>query len=135
MKTRRMLRINLLFWGLSFILWVAVIPVKAEQAEKTMVNQSVETEHQEDEIIRIEDITRLNDEFENLKEESVLIIEEVERYRKEERRKMIQRTVVIMLVMAIFGVGVLPGIYGKKKNIPVLTEESNTAEEETGGQN
>ena len=115
MKMRRMLRHGLLLCWMISVLCMMAISVKAEETEKTVESQTVETNLKEDEIIQIEDITGLNDEFEALEEESVLIVEEVERYRKEEKRKGIQKSVVIILTITVFGAGIMTRLREKKK--------------------
>lgn len=134
MKFQRSFRISLLLCWMISMLLTTVMQVKAEQIEKTVEDQTIET-RPGNEIIQIEDITGLDAEFEALEEESVLIVEEVERYRKEAKRNMIQRIVVIMLAVAILGVGVITGLQEKKKNAPIVTKrEENKAEKDTGGQ-
>lgn len=135
MKMQRMIRISLLLcWMVS--LWIAAIPVKAEQTEATVENQTVETNPQEEGVIQIEDITGLNAEFEALEEESTLIVEEVEQYRKEAKRKSIQKNIVIVLTIVVFGAGIATGIREKKKNNSALADkEEKRTEEVTGGKN
>ncbi len=135
MKTQRMFRISLLFWWMAVTLWTTLIPVQAEGTKSTAADQAVETQLQEENVIQIEDVTGLDGEFEALEDESVLIVEEVERYRKETKRKGVQKVVVLILVIAIFGVGIMTGLQEKKKNAPELTvKEGDRTEEETGGQ-
>jgi len=134
MTIERMSRRCLLLGGITVMLWLAAIPVRAEQTEKTVTNQTVET-MQGNEAIQIEDVTGLDDEFEALEEESIFIVEEVEHYHKEEKRKRVQRIVAIMLCGAILGVGVVTGLREKRKNDTVLTDqEEDKTEEVTGGQ-
>lgn len=131
---QRVFRFSLLLCWMISILWIIVIPVKAEQTEATVENQTVETNPQEEGVIQIEDITGLNAEFEALEEESALIVEEVEQYRKEAKRKSIQKNIVIVLTIVVFGVGIATGIREKKKNNSVLTDkEEKRTEEVTGG--
>lgn len=132
MKMRRMFRVSLLAWCMASVLCIPVMPVKAAQTENA-VDQTVETKQQEEGILQIEDITGLDEEFEALKEESVFIIEEVEQYRRETKRKKIQRIVVVILVIAIFGVGITTGLLEKRKNASAEAEEAQT-EKITGGQ-
>lgn len=135
MKMQRMFRTSLLFWWLIVMLWTTVISVQAEETKKAAADQTVETRLQEEGVIQIEDVTGLDGEFETLEEESVLIVEEVERYRKETKRKGVQKVVVIILVAAIFGVGIMTELQGKKKNTPELAaKEGNKTEKGTGGQ-
>ncbi len=135
MKTQRMFRISLLFWWMAVTLWTTLIPVQAEGTKSTAADQAVETQLQEENVIQMEDVIGLNGEFEALEDESVLIVEEVERYRKETKRKGVQKVVVLILVIAIFGVGIMTGLQEKKKNAPELTvKEGDRTEEETGGQ-
>ncbi len=135
MKMQRMFRISLLFWWMAVTLWTTGIPVQAEETKSTAVGQAVETQLQEEGVIQIEDITGLDGEFGALEEESVIIVEEVERYRKETKRKGVQKVVVLILVIAIFGVGIMTGLQEKKKNVPELTvKDGDRTEEETGGQ-
>lgn len=135
MKIQRMFRISLLLCWMTSMLWTMAIPVKAEQTEATADRQTVEAQQQEEEVIRIENIDGLNDEFEALEEESVFIVEEVERYRKEAKRKRSQKVIVMILVTAIFGAGMITSFQEKKKKDPALTDkEKDKAEEETGGQ-
>lgn len=134
MKAQRMFRMSLLFWWMTVMLWTTVIPVQAEETKKTVLNQTVETQLQEEGTIQIEDVTGLDGEFEALEGESVLIVEEVEQYRKEAKRKGMQRVIVIILVGAIFGVGIMTGLQEKKKNASELTvKEGDSAEEGTRG--
>ncbi len=135
MKMQKMFRISLLFWCMAVTLWTTGILVQAEETKSTAADQTVETQLQEEGVIQIEDITGLDGEFGALEEESVLIVEEVERYRKETKRKGVQKVVVLILVIAIFGVGIMTGLQEKKKNAPELTvKEGERTEEETGGQ-
>lgn len=132
MKMQKMFRGSLLLWGMAFVLWITVIPAKAEQMEM-MGDQFAETKLQDEEIIQIEDITGLDAEFQALEEESVLIVEEVEQYRRQAQRKKIQRIVVIMLVIAIFGVGIVTGLQEKRKKESVLTDKEKGEEQKVKG--
>lgn len=135
MKVQRMFRISMLFWCMTVMLWITIIPVQAEETKKTALNQTVEAQLQEENVIQIEDVTGLDGEFEALEEESVLIVEEVEQYRKEAKRKEIQRVVVIILVGTIFGIGMMTGLQEKRKSASELTaKEGDKTEEKTGGQ-
>lgn len=134
MKRQRMLRISLLLCLMMSVLWTMDILVKAEQIDRTVDNQTAETKVQE-EVIQIEDVTGLDAEFETLEEESVLIVEEVEQYRREAKRKRVQKIVVVILVIAILGVGISTRLQEKKKNDSVLTDQEKRKEQEgTGGQ-
>lgn len=134
MKIPKMIRSGLMICWMISMFWITVITVKAEQIEKTVENQAVETMSREEDAIQIEDVTGLDQEFEALEEESVFIVEEVEQYRAEAKRKRIQRAVVIVLVAAILGVGMTSGIREKKKNDPSeINEEESNVEKVTEG--
>lgn len=64
----------------------------------------------------------LDQEFKAMEEESVMIVEEVERYRAEARRSKIWGAVIILLIIGIFATGIIST--GKKDK-----EEANTGEE------
>ncbi len=66
-------------------------------------------------IQQIQDSTALDAEFAELEEESVLIVEEVERQRAEARRSKIWGAIIIVLVMCIFGIGIVSTNKDKKK--------------------
>lgn len=121
MKVQKIFRKSLLLLWMTVMLWIMVIPVQADETKNTVLNQTVETQLQEEDTIQIEDVIGLDGEFEALEEESVLIIEEVERYRKETKRKEIQKAAVIILVIVILGAGIMAELQKKKKNIPDLT--------------
>lgn len=67
-----------------------------------------------DQLQQIEDSTELDAEFSSLEEESVMIVEEVERQRKEALRSKIWGAIIIVLVIGIFGMGILSAIKDKK---------------------
>ena len=115
MKMKRLLRISLLFCGMTSILWGLSMPVEAKRIANEKGNQTIETRSQEESIVQVEDITGLDDEFRALEEESVLIVEEVEQYRSAAKRKDTQKTVVIILAIIILGAGMITGIREKKK--------------------
>lgn len=96
------------------------LPVHAEELHTVDVNNSTEaissaqaTDDAEllaKQIQQLENSAELDAEFSNLKEESVMIVEEVERQREEARRSKIWGAVIILLVMGIFGMGVVSAI-------------------------
>jgi len=135
MKIQRTLRVGLLLWWLAVVLWITAIPVQAKQTEKALANQNIVAQMnlQEKEDIQIEDITGLDSEFGALEEESVFIVEEVESYREEARRKKIERIVVFALVVVIFGVGIITGLWEKKKNEMRTAKDPDKDGEEIGG--
>ncbi len=65
-------------------------------------------------IQQIQDSTALDAEFAELEEESVLIVEEVERQRAEARRSKIWGAIIIVLVMCIFSIGIVSTNKDKK---------------------
>lgn len=96
------------------------LPVHAEELHTVDVNNSTEaissaqaTDDAEllaKQIQQLENSAELDAEFSNLKEESVMIVEEVERQHEEARRSKIWGAVIILLVMGIFGMGVVSAI-------------------------
>lgn len=96
------------------------LPVHAEEMHTVDVNNSTEaissaqaTDDAEllaKQIQQLENSAELDVEFSNLEEESVMIVEEVERQREEARRSKIWGAVIILLVMGIFGMGVVSAI-------------------------
>lgn len=61
------------------------------------------------------DVAALDAEMENQVAESKLVVEEVERYRAEAKRSRIWGIVIVVLVIAILGVGIVSTIQVKKK--------------------
>ncbi len=134
MKIQRIFRSSLILCWMISMLWTNALPVRAQQIKTVADNQIMEAKLQE-EVIQIEDITGLDAEFAALEEESVLIVEEVEKYRGQAQRKKFQRSVVIILVIAIFGVGIVTGLQEKKKKDAVSTDGEKKEEPKvTGGQ-
>lgn len=134
MKIQRIFRSSLILCWMISMLWTNALPVRAQQIKTVADNQIMEAKLQE-EVIQIEDITELDAEFAALEEESVLIVEEVEKYRGQAQRKKFQRSVVIILVIAIFGVGIVTGLQEKKKKDAVSTDGEKKEEPKvTGGQ-
>lgn len=129
MKVQRMFQSSLLLCGMISILWTPVMPVRAEQIDKTVEEQIAETKLQEEQVIQIENITGLDDEFRTQAEEGVLIVEEVEQYRKAAKQKKVQRTIVIVLVIAIFGVGIITGLQEKRKKDSMAADPKESAAE------
>lgn len=129
MKVQRMFQSSLLLCGMISILWTPVMPVRAEQIDKTVEEQIAETKLQEEQVIQIENITELDDEFRTQAEEGVLIVEEVEQYRRAAKQKKVQRTIVIVLVIAIFGVGIITGLQEKRKKDSMATDQKESAAE------
>ena len=121
MKIQRIFRSSLILCWMISMLWTNALPVRAQQIKTVADNQIMEAKLQE-EVIQIEDITELDAEFAALEEESVLIVEEVEKYRGQAQRKKFQRSVVIILVIAIFGVGIVTGLQEKMKKDAVSTD-------------
>lgn len=129
MKVQRMFQSSLLLCGMISILWTPVMPVRAEQIDETVEEQIAETKLQEEQVIQIENITGLDDEFRTQAEEGVLIVEEVEQYRRAAKQKKVQRTIVIVLVIAIFGVGIITGLQEKRKKDSMATDQKESAAE------
>lgn len=129
MKVQRMFQSSLLLCGMISILWTPVMPVRAEQIDKTVEEQIAETKLQEEQVIQIENITELDDEFRMQAEEGVLIVEEVEQYRRAAKQKKVQRTIVIVLVIAIFGVGIITGLQEKRKKDSMAADIKESAAE------
>ena len=73
-----------------------------------------DTELLENQIQQIEDSSELDAEFSKLEEESVMIVEEVERQREEARRSKIWGAVIIALVIGIFSMGIISTFKDKK---------------------
>ena len=94
-----------------------VHPARAENLMGVMVLvQGIDDmELLENQIQQIEDSTELDAEFSNLEEESVMIMEEVERQREEARRSKIWGAVIIVLVLGIFSMGIVPALKDKKE--------------------
>lgn len=67
-----------------------------------------------DQIQQIEDSTELDAEFSSLEEESIMIVEEVERQREEALRSKIWGAIIIVLVIGIFGMGIISAIKDKR---------------------
>lgn len=61
------------------------------------------------------DIEALDAEMEEMQIESQIIVEEVERYRTEARRSRIWGTVIVILVIGIFAVGIVSTVRAEKK--------------------
>ena len=61
------------------------------------------------------DIEALDAEMDALQQEDKIIVEEVERYRAEMRRSRIWGTVIVLLVIAIFAVGIVSTVRAEKK--------------------
>ena len=61
------------------------------------------------------DIEALDAELEALQVEDKIIIEEVERYRAEVRRSRIWGTIIVLLVIGIFAVGIVSTVRAEKK--------------------
>ena len=134
MKVQGMFRNGLLLGGVIAALWFPIMPARAEQITYTGANKAVAIQDLEEER-QIEDVTGLDEEFKALEDESVFIVEEVERYRRDEKRKKIQMVIVAATTIVIFGVGITTGIQGKKKNDPERpVEEKIETKEITGGQ-
>ncbi len=74
-------------------------------------------------IEQLPDSSQLDAEFSALEEESVMIVEEVERQRAEARRSKIWGAVIIVLVIGIFSMGVVSTRESKK------AEDADSAEE------
>lgn len=129
MKVQRMFQSSLLLCGMISMLWTPVMPVRAEQIDETVEEQIAETKLQEEQVIQIENITGLDDEFRTQAEEGVLIVEEVEQYRRAAKQKKVQRTIVIVLVIAIFGVGIITGLQEKRKKDSMATDQKESAAE------
>lgn len=61
------------------------------------------------------DLEGLDKEMESAEMESKLVVEEVERYRAEERRSKIWGTVIVLLVVGIFATGIISTVKAEKK--------------------
>ena len=70
------------------------------------------------------DVAALDAEMEALQIEDQIIVEEVERYREEARRSKIWGIVIVVLVIAIFAVGIVSTVLAEKKK----KEDENTKE-------
>lgn len=135
MNMQRRFRTGLLLCCVISMLLTTAIPVRAEQIEAAVEEQTAETKLQEEQVIQLEDVTGLDAEFEALEEESVLIVEEVEQYRKDAERKKILRIIVIVLVIVVFGVGIVTGLREKKKKDSMAADNAeNKTEQKRGGQ-
>lgn len=104
---------------LSVSLPARVQAAQTADAESTMeamlfAQDTSDTEQQMNQMPQIEDSTELDAEFSDLEEVSAMIVEEVERQREEARRSKIWGAVIIILVVAIFGMGVVSAINDKK---------------------
>ncbi len=106
MKKKMLFKRSLLISWSVMMLLCAPVPVHAEEA-------ATETEIP---IEQIEDSTDLDAEFAALEEESILIVEEVERQRAQARRSKIWGVVIIALVCGIFGVGIVSSLSDKKED-------------------
>ena len=62
------------------------------------------------------DIQALDEEMEALQVRDKIIVEEVERYRAEARRSRIWGTVIVLLVVGIFVVGIVSTVRSERKN-------------------
>lgn len=62
------------------------------------------------------DIQALDEELEALQVRDKIIVEEVERYRAEARRSRIWGTVIVLLVVGIFVVGIVSTVRSERKN-------------------
>lgn len=62
------------------------------------------------------DIEALNEEMAAQEAENKMIVEEVERYRAEARRSRVWGTIIVLLVLGIFAVGIVSTIRTEKKN-------------------
>ena len=103
-----------------------VHPARAENLMGVMVLvQGIDDmELLENQIQQIEDSTELDAEFSNLEEESVMIMEEVERQREEARRSKIWGAMIIVLVLGIFSMGIVPALKDKKRRIWKIPEQN-----------
>lgn len=61
------------------------------------------------------DTTDMDAEFARETEQTKFVLEEVERYKAEARRSKIWGTVIVVLVLGIFAMGIISGIRAKKK--------------------
>lgn len=62
------------------------------------------------------DIEALDEELAAQEAENKMIVEEVERYRSEARRSRIWGTIIVLLVLGIFAVGIISTVRTEKKN-------------------
>lgn len=110
--------------GTMAVLLSVPLPVRAQGVQTAGVKSLIgvmaavqdtdDTELLENQIQQIEDSTELDAEFSALEEESVMIVEEVERQRVEARRSKIWGAVIIVLVIGIFGMGIVSAVKEKK---------------------
>lgn len=111
------------------------VPVHAEKLQIADANSPTEaiacTQDANDaellakEIQQLENSEELDAEFSHLEEESVMIVEEVERQREEARRSKIWGTAIILLIMGIFGMGVVSTVKDKKTENTELQEKKH----------
>ncbi len=118
MKKKMLFKRSLLIGWSVMMLLSAPVPVRAEEA-------GTETELP---IEQIEDSTDLDAEFAALEEESILIVEEVERQRAQARRSKIWGVVIIALVCGIFGVGIVSSLSDKKEDEKASSERPKKGE-------
>lgn len=71
------------------------------------------------------DVEALDAEMEALQMEDKIIVEEVERYRAERRRSRIWGTVIVLLVIGIFAVGIVSTVRAEKKKKEDVHEGKN----------
>lgn len=71
------------------------------------------------------DVEALDAEMEALQVENKIIVEEVERQREEARRSKIWGTVIVLLVIAIFAVGIVSTVLAEKKKKEDENEKEN----------
>ena len=110
--------------GCAIAALVMSFPVHAEKLQTADANSLTEAiasaqdtndaELSAKQIQQFENSEELDAEFSHLEEESAMIVEEVERQREEARRSKIWGTVIILLVMGIFGMGVVSTVKDKK---------------------
>lgn len=124
--------------GIMAVMLSVSLPVRAQVVQTAVAESTTEvmlfaqdtgdTELQMNQIPQIEDSTELDAEFSDLEEVSVMIVEEVERQREEARRSKIWGAVIVMLVMAIFVMGILSTVTGKKAENTENTEKEPQGE-------
>lgn len=124
--------------GIMAVMLSVSLPVRAQvvqtaDAESAMeamlfAQDTSDTELQMNQIQQVEDSTELDAEFARLEEESIMIVEEVERQREEARRSKIWGAVIVVLVMAIFVMGILSTVTDKKAENMENTEKEPQGE-------
>lgn len=123
-RRNRILGRYILCVGIMAMLLSMPLPVRAAGTQTVGVESLIgvmaavqntdDVEVLENQIQQIENSTELDAEFSALEEESVMIVEEVERQRMEARRSKIWGAVIIVLVVGIFSMGIVSAVKDKK---------------------